>query len=373
MAFNVSGLRDRLVTSIMATKPNVFSPKITSIAVLPLENLSHDPEQEYFADGMTEELITNLGKISALRVISRTSVMRYKGTRKPLPEIGRELNVDALVEGTVQRSGDHVRITANLLHAPTDRHVWAESYERNLRDVLSIQGEVARSIANEVRIKLTPEERMRLSSGRSHPVQPEAFELYLKGRYYYSKWTPDGFRKAVEYFQKAIKADPGWAPAYAGLATSYGWLWIEGAVPPQEALPQFEAALKTALTIDDTVPEVRYTLAASAFYYRWDWGEADKEFQRALSLDPNLVEARFEYAWFLSCMGRFPEALVEAQRAVDRDPLSVSPNLALGSIFVSVHQDERAITQLQHTFELDPNDPRARGFLIGIYEQKQRY
>jgi len=371
-ALNVAGLRERVMTAAGA-RHGVPLPRIESIAVLPLENLSHDPEQEYFADGMTEELITNLGKIGALRVISRTSVMRYKGTKKPLPDIARELNVDALVEGTVLRSGDRVRVTANLLQATADRHLWAESYERDLRDVLSLQDEVARAIAEEIKIKLTPQDQTRLTSARVRPVKPEAYELYLKGRYHYYKWRPDDFRKAIDYFQKAIEADPGWAPTYAGLATSYGWLWMEGALPAQEALPRFSAALKTALAIDDMDPEVRYTLAASAFYYRWDWEEADREFQRALALDPGLVEARFEYAWFLVCMGRFSQALAEAQRAVDRDPLSVSANLALGDIYFWSHQDDRAIAQLQHTADLDPDDSRAHGFLAGIYGQKQMY
>jgi len=365
IGLNVFHLRDRLLPR---TAP---VPKISSIAVLPLENLSHDPEQEYFADGMTEELITDLGKIGALRVISRTSVMRYKGTRKPLPEIANELNVDALVEGTVLRSGNRVRVTVNLLHASTDRHLWAETYERDFRDVISLQDEVAQAVAREIKVALSPAEATRLATVRT--VKPEAYEFYLKGRYHYYKWTPGDFRTAIEYFQKAIAADPGWAPPYAGLATSYGWLWIEGGVPAQEALPQFNAALKTALAVDDADPEVRYALAASAFYYRWDWEEADREFQSALALDPNLVEARFEYAWFLSAMGRHSEALTQAQKAVDRDPLSVSANLALGSIYSEARQNDQAIAQLRRTAELEPSDSRAHIFLSGIFEEKQMY
>jgi len=365
IGLNVFSLRDRLLPR---TSP---VPKIESIAVLPLENLSHEPEQEYFADGMTEELITDLGKIGALRVISRTSVMRYKGTKKPLPEIAKELNVDALVEGTVLRSGNRVRVTVNLLHASTDRHIWAETYERDFRDVISLQDEVAQAVAREIKVALSPAEATRLATVRT--VKPEAYELYLKGRYHYYKWTPQDFRKAIEYFHKAIEIDSDWAPAYAGLATSYGWLWIEGGVPAQEALPQFNAALKTALAIDDSDPEVRYALAASAFYYRWDWEEADREFQRALALDPNLVEARFEYAWFLSSMGRHSEALTQAQSAVDRDPLSVSANLALGSVYSLANQGDRAIAQLRRTAELEPTDFRAHVFLTGVYEEKQMY
>jgi TolB-like protein/DNA-binding winged helix-turn-helix (wHTH) protein/cytochrome c-type biogenesis protein CcmH/NrfG len=369
-ALNVAGLRDRLLTAVGARRGPPL-PKIESIAVLPLVNLSGDAEQEYFADGMTEELITNLGKISALRVISRTSVMHYKGTKKPLPEIARELNVDAIVEGTVRRSGNRVRVTANLLDANADRHLWAESYERDLGDVLTLQSALAQAVAREIKVAISPAESSRLAAVRS--VKPEAYELYLKGRYHYYKWNPDDFRKALDYFQKAIEADPDWAPAYAGVATTCGWLWIAGALRPQEALPRFSAALKTALAIDDADPEVRYALAASAFYYRWDWEEADREFQRALALDPNLVEARFEYGWFLVSMGRFSAAVGEAQRAVERDPLSVSANLALGDVYFWAHQDDQAIAQLRRTAELEPDDYRAHEFLTGMYQQKQMY
>ena len=363
IGLNLFGLRDRLFSRAV--------PKIESIAVLPFDNLSHDSEQEYFADGMTEELITNLGKIGALRVISRTSVMRYKGTKKPMPEIAKELNVDALVEGTILRSDSRVRVTVNLLHARSDRHIWAETYERDFRDVIALQDEVAQTVAREIKVAVSAAESARLA--RVHTVKPEAYELYLKGRYHYYKWTPQDFRVAIDYFQKAINVDSGWAPPYAGLATSYGWLWIDGGMPAQEVLPRFTAALKTAMAIDDSDPEVRYALAASAFYYRWDWAEADREFQRALVLDPNLVEARFEYAWFLSAIGRHQEALAQAQSAVDRDPLSVSANLALGSIYSEARQDDPAIAQLQRTVQLDPNDFRAHLFLAGIYEQKQMF
>jgi len=368
-ALNIAGLRGRVLRAVGAVREPPL--QIQSIAVLPFENLSHDPEQDYFADGMTEELITNLGKISALRVISRTSVMQYKGTKKPLPQIARELNVDAIVEGTVQRSENRVRITANLLHAPSDRHLWAETYERDLPDVLALQGEVGQAIAREVQVRLTPEENARLVHAR--PVNPVAYELYLQGQYHYYKWRPDEFQKAIAYFQKAIEADPKWAPAYAGLANSYGWLWMEGSLPPQEVLPRFNAALSTALEIDDTLPEVRYTLAVRAFFHRWNWGEAEREFKRALALNPNLAEARYEYAWYLTSMGRFAEGLTEAKRAVERDPLSVTANLALGSMYSRARQYNQAIPQLRHTIELEPDDPRGYGFLGSTYEQMGMY
>ncbi len=349
LILNVAGLRDRLL-------PGPAPPRIASIAVLPLENLSHDPEQEYFADGMTEELITTLGKISALRVISRTSVMRYKRTSKPVPQIGRELNVDAVIEGTLLRSGGRVRITANLLHAPTDRHLWAESYERDLGDVLTLQRELARTVAKEIRATVSLEEQARMA--RSRPLHPEAHELYLKGQYHYYKWRQEEFKKAIAYFEKAVAVDPDYAQAYVGLAKTYGWQWILGSLPPKEAYPKFGAALKRALQIDDTLPEAHYVLAVSAWYFYWNWAQAEAEFKRALALNPNLEEARFEYGWFLTSMGRHKEGIAEARRAVEGDPLSFSANLALGSNYHGARHYDQAIAQYLRTVELDPNDPR---------------
>lgn len=341
-------------------------PRIESIAVLPLVNLSRDPEQEYLADGMTEELITTLGQTSALRVISRTSVMRYKGSTKPLPEIARELNVDAVVEGTLSRSGGRVLVTANLLHGPTDRHLWAQSYERDLDDVLILQREIARTIVKEIRATISPTAQAR--QGRPRPLNPEAHELYLKGQYHYYKWTPPEFEKAVTYFEKAIAVDPNYAEAYLGLAKTYGWQWIQGSLQPKDAYPKFSAALKRALEIDDTLPEAHYVLAVSAFYFYWNWGQAEAEFKRALALNPNLEEARFEYAWFLSSMGRFAEGVAEAKRAVENDPLSVLANLALGLNYQRARQYDQALAQCRKTIELEPNDPRAHEFIAGVYQ-----
>ncbi len=344
---------------------DVAVPPIQSIAVLPLENLSDDPEQEFFADGMTEELVTTLGKIGALRVISRTSVMRYKGTTKTIPEIARELNVDAIIEGTVLQAEGRVRVTTNLLHGPTDRHLWAERFEENLGDVLLLQREIARAVARQVRASLSPNEQARLAAMRS--LNPEAHDLYLKGQYHYYKWRAPEFRKAISYFERAIEVDPEFAQAHLGLSKTYGWLWIMGAIPPNEAYPRFTASLRRALEIDDTVPEAHYVKAVAAWYFYWNWAEAEAEFKRALELNPSFEEARFEYAWFLSTMGRMEEAVREAERAVAGDPLSVSANLALGSVYQTSGQADKAVAQLRKAMELEPTDPRVYEFLGGAY------
>jgi TolB-like protein/DNA-binding winged helix-turn-helix (wHTH) protein/tetratricopeptide (TPR) repeat protein len=346
-------------------------PPVRSIAVLPIENLSGDPEQEYFADGMTEELVTALGRIHALRVISRTSVMRYKRTKKPLPEIARELKVDAVIEGTVTQADGRVRLTANLLHAPSDRHLWAETFERDLSDVLGLQRELARTVARQIHLTLSVEDQARLERGR--PVHPEAHEMYLKGQFHYYRWSRPEFVKAIDYYRRAIALDPEYAEAHVGLAKTFGWQWILGALPPNEAYPQFEMALKRARAIDESLPEVHYVQAVAAWYFYWNWDQAEREFRRALELNPNLEEARYEYAWFLSTMGRHAEAVVEAERAVETDPLSVSANLALGSVYHGAGMLDRALAQLRRTIELEPNDPRCYGFISEVYRSLGLY
>jgi len=246
--------------------------RIQSIAVLPLEDLSRDKEQEYFADGMTDALITNLAQIGSLRVISRTSTMRYKGTTKPLAEIARELNVEAIVEGEVLHWGGRVRITAQLIQASTDRHLWAETYERDLRDVLALQGDVAQAIAREIRIKVTPQEQSWLTSKR--PVDPEAYEMYLKGYYFWNKRTEAGARRSVEYFQQAVDRDPGYAPAYLGLADGYSLLGNYSLLPSGEAFPKAEAAASKALTIDNGLAGAHAVLGFAILLFDWDWAAA---------------------------------------------------------------------------------------------------
>src|ERR1017187_1961716 len=291
VGLNVAGLRDQLLKA--NPRRSAVRPRIESVAVLPFENLSGDPAQEYFADGMTEELVTNLGEISALRVISRTSVMRFKGSRKPLPEIARELGVDAIVEGTVARSGNHVRITANLLHAPTDRHLWAGSYDSELEDVLVLQDKVARSVAGAVRIKLMSPEQIHHAGPRR--VNPEAYQAYLKGRYYTSQWTEEGFKKASASFREAIDLDPTYAPAYEGLAGVYSSLATWGLQPSTEAYPLAKAAALKALELDAGLAEAHAALGQIKLAFDWDWSGAEQELKRAIVLNLNSSTAHFCY------------------------------------------------------------------------------
>jgi TolB-like protein/DNA-binding winged helix-turn-helix (wHTH) protein/Flp pilus assembly protein TadD len=301
--------------------------RIQSLAVLPLENLSHDAEQEYFADGMTDALITDLAKIHALRVISRNSIMQYKGNHKPMPQIARELNVDAIVEGTVMRSGDRVRITAQLIEAPNDRHLWAEAYEGDLRNILALQGEVAKAIATEVKITLTPQEQSRLSNARQ--VDTAANEAYLRGLYQLHGMTAEptatlksqSLEKAIAYFQQAITHDPNDALAYSGLADAYSNLSTHYRAP-LEVLPKAKAAATRAIELDDTLAEAHASLGYVALIFDWDWARAEHEFRRALELNPSSPRAHAGYAEYLLFVNhRTDEGLQELQRAYVLDPL----------------------------------------------------
>jgi TolB-like protein/Tfp pilus assembly protein PilF len=329
------------------------SPRIQSLVVLPLENLSNDPEQEYFADGMTDQLITNLAQISALKVISRTSAMRYKGTKKSLPEIAQELHVDAVVEGAVMWVGGRVRISAQLIEAPTDYHLWAASYERDLRDVLSMQEEVTRAIASEIRVNLSAQEQARLASTR--PIDPEAYRLYLKGRYYWNKRSLEGFQKAIEYFQQATAKDPAYAQAYVGLADTYTYFSFFDVVPPQEAMPKAKAAAARALELDDSLGEAHVSLGYVSYMYDWDWPTAGKHFEQALTLNPAYSRAHTFYPFYLSSLGRSEEALAVAKRSLDLDPASPAVNHSLAVQFYLARQFDQAIEQAHKTLELDPN------------------
>ncbi|MCZ6751940.1 MAG: protein kinase [Acidobacteria bacterium] len=355
------------------TASSTSSATVRSIAVLPLANLSGDPEQEYFVQGMTEALITDLAKIGSLRVISRTSVMRYNQTDKPLPQIARELNVDTVVEGSVLRSGERVRITAQLIDAAKDQHLWAESYERDLRDVLTLQSEVAGAIAREIKVKLTPQEQAHLASPRS--VDPEAYQAYLRGRYYWNKRSEDGFRKGLEYFQQAIAKDPTYALAYAGLADCYALLGAVGyaGAETKEVMAKAKAAARKALEIDDTVAEAHASLAFITFRFDWNWPEAEREFRRAIELNPNYPTAHQWYAMDLGIMERTEEALAEIRRAHELDPLSLTINAGVARLLHSAGQYDKAIEQIRKTLEMDPNFVQAHFDLGLIYTEMRMY
>ena len=339
-------------------------PQISSLAVLPLDNLSGDPSQDYFADGMTDELITNLSKISALRVISRTSVMAYKNAKKPLPQIARELNVDAVIEGSVLRSGDRVRITAQLLHAPTDRHLWAQSYEGDLRDILALQSEVAQAVAREIKIVVSPQEQTRLASAR--PVNPEAYRLCLLGRFLWNKRTEEGFKSAIDHFQRALEIDPAYAPAYAGLADSYILQGL-GFLPPKEAISRGKTAAQKALDIDDSLAEAHTSLAMACTAYDWDWSACEEEFKRAIELNPNYATAHHWYGDHLSNMGRHAQAIAEVQRAQQLDPLSPTISACLAYRYFYARQYQEAIRRLRETVSLFPEFARAHRWLGDTY------
>jgi serine/threonine protein kinase len=360
---NVGGLRDRLFGG---NRP----PRIESLAVLPLENLSRDPEQDYFADGMTEALISELSRISSLKVISRTSVMRYKGTRKSLQEITQDLHVDAVVEGSVQRSGQRVQIRAHLIQGATETRLWGNSYERDLRDVLALQGEIAEGIAKEIKAGVTQQNWARQASAR--PVNPMAYEAYLKGRYHWYKRSPESLNKSLQYFQEAIERDPNYASAYSGMADSYnllGWALI-GVQAPREAFPRAKSAARRALEIDDRQAEAHAALAWTSYVYDWDWQTAEREFKRALELNPRYAPAHIWYSHYLESVGRSEESFAESKRALDADPLGLVINTHLGWYYLFTRKYDLAIEQLQKTLELDPHFILAHMFLGQAYQQK---
>jgi eukaryotic-like serine/threonine-protein kinase len=358
--------------SLAAAAATVLAPAgIESLVVLPLENLSRDPEQEFFADGMTEALITNLAQIRALKVVSRTSAMQYKGARKPLPQIARELRVDAVVEGTVARFGDRVRITAQLIEAATDRHLWARSYERDLSDVLALQGEVARAIADEVQVHVSQEERTRMASARR--VDPEAYELYLRGRHHWNRRTDAEIRKGIDYFQKAIAKDPKYAQAHAGLSRAYDTMGTYNFLPPAEAFAQAAAEAARALELDNSLPEAHTALGGVLFTHHWDWKGAESEFRQALALDSNYPDAYHWYSDYLSAMGRPEEALAAIRRAHALEPLSLTINMSIGTCLFYARRFDDTIAQQRGTLEFDPTFTPALRNLGGAYEQKGMY
>jgi len=344
--------------------------RIGSIVVLPLENLSRNPEQEYFTDGMTEELTTDLAKIGGLRVISRTSAMQYKGTKKSLPEIGRELKVDSVLEGSVLRAGDRVRITAQLIRASTDEHLWAETYERNLKDVLPLQGEVARSIASQIKVTLSPEEQSRLTPRRA--VSSNAHEDYLKGLHYLHRNTEADLRTAIEYFQRTTEQDPNYASGFAGLASAYANLSTNYRAP-REVMPQAKAAALRALELDQNLAEAHTWLGFVSINFDWDAVTAEKELKRATELNPSYSDAHNIYAWCLSGMGRHEQAIAEAKRAMELDRFS---RLTYGDsswVLLMARRYERALLESQTVVERQPDFGYARAVLGLSYAENSRY
>ena len=346
---------------------------IRSVAVLPFDNFSGDPEQQYFADGMTEALIAELGQIRDLRVPSRTSVMLYKRAKKPLRQIAKELTVDALLEGSVTRSGERVEITVQLLDGLRDQHLWGGTYDRDFRDVLALQHELARAITAELKISFSPQEQQHLKS--SAPINADAYAAYLRGRYYWYKRTIEGFQKSIQYYEQAVAADPNYAPAYAGLADAYALLGSSpnDGLPPYEAMPKAKAAAQKALQLNDGLAEAHASLAHINMVYDWNWTSAEKEFKQAIELNPNYAGAHEWYAEFLAARGRESEALSEMKRARDADPLLVLMHAAVAEALYYSRRYDDVISQCQQTLELDPDYPLAHFHLGRAYMGKNMY
>jgi TolB-like protein/tetratricopeptide (TPR) repeat protein len=370
LGLNVQGWRDRLFV-------HAAKPRIQALAILPLANLSGDPEQEYFADGMTEALITELGKTNIPRVISRQSVMQYRGSKKSLQQIARELNVDAVLEGTVVRSGNRVRVTVHLDRASSEGQLWGSAYDRTVHDILDLQSEIARTVADEIQVKLTPQERARLTSAR--PVDPEAHDEYLRGRSVLAggpghlskvaskrQYTEQDIQTAIAYFKSAIDKDPAYAQAYAGLADAYIHLgnpsW--GDRSPKNSLSDAKEAATTALKLDPSLPEGHFSLAQT-LQYDWNWAEAEKEYQLALKLNPNYVDAHLEYGRFVQALGRNDEALTQMHYADELDPFNIGVKETEAWVTYASRQYDLALQQFENLGDDDG--------LILIYREKGMY
>ncbi len=357
-AFNITGIRSRILPRGV--------PPIHSIAVLPLQNLSGDPNQEYFADGMTDALITELAQISFLRVISRTSAMHYKGSHQLLSEIAKELNVDAVVEGSVIRSGNHVRITAQLVEARSDRHLWAKAYDRDIREVVSLQQDVADSIVSEIQPKLRLQGSTSVS--RKRQVDTEAYDTYLQGMYFWHKFNQADNRRAVEYFERSVRKDPSFARGYAGLSNAYYELAYYGR--PIDIMPKAKEAAEKALRLDDTVGEAHGGLGWVKWNYDWDWPGAETEFRRAIQLNPGHSISHGMYGNFLDSMGRFEEASREFQIAQELDPVALIVIRNTADHFRCMRLYDRAIAEDQRALEMDPSFADAHENLAYAYANK---
>jgi serine/threonine-protein kinase len=366
LSFDVGGLRRLLLGGAGETR-------IASLAVLPLKNLSGDPEQAYFVDGMTEALITDLSRIGELKVISRSSAMRYKATDKPLSEIARELNVDAFVEGSVVREGDRVGITAQLIEAATETNLWAERYEREIASILTLQGEVAQAIAREIQVKLTPVEEALLT--RNREVDPEAYAAYLKGQSHFHNLTPAHLDAARHYFERALEEDPDYAPAHAGISLVWAARQQFGLTPPDEAGPKAKAAAQKAVELDDSVAEAHYALAIVRTWTDWDWEGAETAFRRAIELKPNFADVRAYYSHYLMITQRPEEAIKQMERAMELDPYNALFPLLNSILLEGTDRCEEALDFYRNTLQTAPNDPEVLGgvvrayYCLGMYEE----
>jgi len=362
---NAGGLRDRLQSRSRLGR-------LYSIAVLPLVNLSGDSAQEYFAKGMTEALVTRLGQIRGLRVISHTSAMHHKDTHETLPEIARQLNADAIVEGAVLRAGNRVRVTAQLVDAVTDRHVWAESYERDLRDVLGLQDDIARAITQEIQIRLSPSEQGAEPSAGSRSVSPAAYDLYLKGRYEWNEWTEQSLKQSIQYFEKAVQTDPGYAPAWAGLSDAYSLSGLFGFLPPTVTLPKAKAAALRAIQLDAALSEAHVSLSGVRLHLEWSWSASEKELQRAITLNPNNAMAHQWYGYLLSATGRFGEAITEMKHALELDPISPNKRNSLAATLYRAGRYDEALPYLREVPDPDVNSEVRHRRIAAICERTGR-
>lgn len=328
---------------------------IDSIVVLPLKDLTNDPNQAYFVAGMHEALITELSKVEALRVISRTSAMAYAGSEKPLPEIARELDVDAVVEGSVLRAGDTVRVTAQLIEAGSDRHLWADNYDRELTDILALYGEVARAIVEQIRVKVTPEEESRLANAQS--VDPEIYVRYLQGRYLCDNWSPQEMWQGAGLLREAVRLDPDSALVHAELALCLQYLAFFNYARPNEVYEESLAIARRALALDEQLAEAHVAMAGISYYLEFDTAAAEQQLRRALELNPGSVKALIHLSWLLGESGRFAEGLPVTRKAIDYDPYNTVARHALGQLYMLDRQHERSVEAYSRALELDPRDP----------------
>ncbi len=362
--WNFAAIRQRLWRGSKAAH-------ISSVAVLPLVNLSRDPQQDYLADGMTEALISDLSQIHALKVISRTSVMQYKNTSKRLPQIAQELGVDAVMEGSILREGEQVRVSIELIDGTTDEHLWAKEYDNQYRSILMLQKDVARTVAEQMKITLSPQEEAGLAGAPA--IEPQVHESYLKGRYYFNQRTEDSLKKSIEYFQQAITQDPGYVLAYCGLADAYALLGFRGNLAASEAFARAKAAALKAIELGDNFAEPHTSLAFIAETHDWDWSAAEREYKRALELNPGDARAHHLYAGYLMYVGRYGEGLTQARRARDLDPLSLPVNTALAGRLLVVGQLDEALDQVRRTLEMNPRFAPAHQTLGWVYLKKGKH